>query len=1062
MRIPRPRPLVLAAIGILFFAVILYVWAGITAAASGGTAISADTAATGGNGAWTTLSGPTYRETVNGDIASGGFVTLTVPAGFEFNTTNAVSVALTAGDKIAAANMNETAVGGNVAPKANVSLTVSATTISFYVLSKSRGNTLNTIQWQGIQVRPTQGTPLATGNILIGVPAGSLLPSSTNGGTLTEVPGALARLFTVLPGQSFANGSGITGTAAAQIAGTSFNLAKLVATDKFNNTIPSYAGTKSITYTGPANGCGAAPTYTNSVSFTNGTSTTTLSTMLIKAETASITASDGTVAGPASSSFMIAPAPIAGLLVTMPGQTFTPCLGNSGTPADQAAGVSFDIAAISAVDRFLNVITTYAGSKSVSYSGPAGTNTYTSPVNFTSGKSTTALTTTISTAQTTSITVSDGAVSGPQGSSFVVRSTVSSFNAFDTATPAGAFVGVIKTKIAGTGFSMDVVALTNAPAVATGFTGTVKVELVDSTGGVCASSPVVQVFPNLVFAASDGGRRTIGPVTEANAWKNVRLRISYPATAPTSISCSNDNFSIRPDRFSVVAATDQDPSTAGTARPLANLSVPGGVVHKAGQLFTITATALNSSGIATTNYVGAPNSLISPCSISSVCPSAASLGILSVASWSNSAGVLTTGNASYSEVGAFSLMLQDQTFSDVDAGDSTSTERYVSSAVSGIGRFVPDHFAIVPTGIVPRADLPACSTASFTYMDEPLRVSFSLIAQNAAPVNGTTQNYQGTLATFDAGNASHLNFGGIDTTVPTPLVAPIIGITRENPGKVTTGMAHGLVTGGTVFVSGVMGMNEVNNKTYEVIVIDAKNFTVNASTTSFSLYAGGGNASRLALASSSGTWTAGAATVISTIALLRSAQPDGPFDNVSIGIAPRDLDGVTTAFSNLDADGDTQNERQRMGVARFLFGRLQLDNAYGSELLNLTIPMQAQYWTGASFRQNLQDNCTAISSAANVPLTNYRGGINALNMASPGNIQVGTTFMAGKGRLVLTKPLPAPSTKGSADLTVNLDAEAKKYLQVRGTALKYDRNPSSRATFGLYKSGPVIYVRETY
>lgn len=1062
MRVFRPRPLVLAAVGILFLALVLYVWAGTTTAASGGATISADTAASGGTGAWTALSGPTYGENINGDIATGGYVTLTVPAGFEFNTANAVAVVLTSGDKNSAANMNEAAVGGYVATTANGSLTVSATTISFYVSSKSRGNTLDTIQWQGIQVRPTQGTPLATGNILFGLPAGSAAPSSTNAGTLTEVPGALARMLTVLPGQSFVSGSGITGTAASQIAGTSFNLTKLVATDKFNNIIPSYAGTKSITYSGPSNGCGTAPSYTSSVSFTNGTSTTALSTTLIKAETASITASDGTVAGPASSSFVIAPAPMAGLLLTMPGQTFTPCIGNAGTPSDQATGVSFNIAAITAVDRFFNVVTTYAGSKPLSYSGPAGTNSYTSPVSFTSGQSTTALSTTISTAQTTSITVSDGTVGGPASSSFIVTSTVNSFNGFDTATPAGAVTGVIKTKIAGTAFSIDVVALTSAPAVATGFTGTVKVELVDSTGGICGTAPAIQALPNLTFAASDSGRRTIAAVSENNAWKNVRLRISYPVTAPTSVNCSNDNFSIRPERFGLVAATDLDPGTAGTARALSNLAVPGGVVHKAGQLFTITATALNSSGTATTNYVGAPNSLVSPCSTSSVCPGASSLGILSVNSWSNSAGVLTTSNASYSEVGAFGLVLQDQTFSNVDAGDSSTTERYISSTLVGIGRFVPDHFAIVPAGIVPRTDLPACSTSLFTYMNEPLGVSFSLIAQNAAPVNGTTLNYQSTLATLDAGNASHLNFGGIDTTLPTTLVAPIIGITRENPGKVTTGTAHGLATGGKVFVSGVTGMNEVNNKTYDVIVIDAKNFTINASTTSFSLYGGGGNASRLSVTSSNGTWTAGTASVVSTIALLRSAQPDGPFDNVSIGIVPRDLDGVTTAFNNLDADGDGQKDRQGMGVARFLFGRLQLDNAYGSELLNLSIPMQAQFWTGGSFRQNAQDNCTTISSAANVTLTNYRGGINTLNMTSPANVQVGAALIQGKGRLVLTKPLPVPSTKGSADLTVKLDAEAKKYLQVRGATSKYDQNPSSRATFGVYKSGPVIYVRETY
>lgn len=257
-------------------------------------------------------------------------------------------------------------------------------------------------------------------------------------------------------------------------------------------------------------------------------------------------------------------------------------------------------------------------------------------------------------------------------------------------------------------------------------------------------------------------------------------------------------------------------------------------------------------------------------------------------------------------------------------------------------------------------------------------------------------------------------------------------------------------------------MNEVNNKTYDIVVIDPNNFAINVSTASFAPYAASGNASRLSLVGSSGTWNAGTANIVSTIILQRSAQPDGPFNTVNIGMAPRDVDGVTTAFSNLDADGNGQTDRHNMGAARFLFGRLQLGNAYGSELLNLTIPIQTQFWTGSAFSQNRQDNCTVISSAANVLLSNYRGAINALNMASPANVQIGTTFNEGLGKLILTKPLPTPTSKGSTDLSLNLDADAKKYFKGRGVGSKYDQNPTSRATFGLYKGGPVIYVREIY
>jgi hypothetical protein len=44
-------------------------------------------------------------------------------------------------------------------------------------------------------------------------------------------------------------------------------------------------------------------------------------------------------------------------------------------------------------------------------------------------------------------------------------------------------------------------------------------------------------------------------------------------------------------------------------------------------------------------------------------------------------------------------------------------------------------------------------------------------------------------------------------------------------------------------------------------------------------------------------------------------------------------------------------------------------------------------------------------------------------------------------------------------MTVNLTAEGKTYLQ--GGA-SFNTDPTARATFGVYKGGPVIYMREMY
>nr|MBA2689710.1 hypothetical protein [Burkholderiales bacterium] len=532
-----------------FFALLLiipYALAGTVTAATGGAAISADTAlpAVCPTCTWTSLTGPSYQETINGDLGN-GTVILTAPAGFQFNTTAVVSVVLVTGDANAVKNMNNIVVGGNVATTTNGTLTVTATTITFTITSKSQGSVLNRIQWQGIQVRPTAGFPLASGNI---VPSGTSLiataANTTNFGTLTEVAGAMTKLLTVMPGQGFTAGTGVTGTATAQTAGTAFNITQLVAADQFNNVVTTYTGAKTISYSGPATACATAPSYTTAVNFSNGISTTTLATTLRKVETTTITASDASaaVSGPASSSFAVNVGALSKLVVTLPGETFSPCAGNTGTVTNQTTGVAFNIVSITATDANFNIITSYSGAKTLSYSGPSGSPSYTTAVNFTSGQATTALATTLTVGETTTITVSDGVTTGPASSSLTVTSSVSSFNAFETTTAAGATSGVLKTKISGTAFGFAIVALTSTPTVSSGFTGTVKVEFLDASGaGTCTTWPVIQTLANQSFDSTDNGRHTVTSTTEPNAWKNVTVRISYPVASPTIISCSIDH-----------------------------------------------------------------------------------------------------------------------------------------------------------------------------------------------------------------------------------------------------------------------------------------------------------------------------------------------------------------------------------------------------------------------------------------------------------------------------------------------------------------------------------------
>ena len=156
---------------------------GVTAATGGG-AISADTAANGGTGAYTPLIGPVLQEGSAGDLNAGGSVTLTVPAGFQFNP-NGVAIGISPGN-------------------CNIGLTpVLMTATSATVTINANSTHACTVTFNGLQVRPINGTPLASGNI---TNTGNRGPSGGNYGHLQVVRGAPVLTFTTQPSPSATGG----------------------------------------------------------------------------------------------------------------------------------------------------------------------------------------------------------------------------------------------------------------------------------------------------------------------------------------------------------------------------------------------------------------------------------------------------------------------------------------------------------------------------------------------------------------------------------------------------------------------------------------------------------------------------------------------------------------------------------------------------------------------------------------------------------------------------------------------------------------------------------------
>lgn len=452
---------------------------------------------------------------------------------------------------------------------------------------------------------------------------------------------------------------------------------------------------------------------------------------------------------------------------------------------------------------------------------------------------------------TGTVTHASGTISAASATLTVNVAVYGGFNACDSAAAPNATCtntttatdSRITTKIAGSAFNLDIVALKTDGTRNTNYSNNVIVELLDaSSGGAldaynCSSGgtwPVIATLaPNPAFTNPDNGLITVGPFTVPEAYRDVRVRVTNSG-GTTKKGCSTDNFAIRPNSLTV-NPTDTDWQTAGTARALVNTGVTGGIVHKAGQPFTVTATAKNASNVTTANYAGTPALTVTDCSPAGTACTA-SLGTFALGVPSTfAAGVLTSNLATYSEAGAFGLTLQDTNFASVDAADTAaSCAGYYVCGTASVGRFVPDHFdtAVVATAITPMPcpDGLTCPLLYDGFVYSGQAFSVQVTARNAA--GATTVNYDSTkalskdvtLSAWDTVGGATANPGGgtltfntvLSTafsagvattstpvyTFPTTPVAPTDIYLRALDAESVTSLRAASVEGGVKIVSG--------------------------------------------------------------------------------------------------------------------------------------------------------------------------------------------------------------------------------------------------------------------
>jgi MSHA biogenesis protein MshQ len=577
------------------------------------------------------------------------------------------------------------------------------------------------------------------------------------------------------------------------------------------------------------------------------------------------------------------------------------------------------------------------------------------------------------------------------------------------------------TQKAATAFKLDVAALKADGSLESNYVSAggnsryVKLELFDdgTPPASCAaySSPVVTqtvTFASGVFSGT-AGRTASGNITINNAYKKLRCRIAECTDSTcgtltaTAAACSSDQFSVRPS-----VATLATSATAGAP------SSSGTPAVKAGSSFTLRATTAtaNSSYNGTLALDGSKLAAQTTAQETSQ-QSGGIVGALSPGSLVGNAGAV---NATYSEVGYVYLApgaYRDDTWTVVDSavGDcvtSTTADANLSDVLVG-GKY-------------------GCSIGNQTavslgrFYPDHFAVTSPVFAAGCGGFTymGQPFNLSATVQAQNLANQRTQNFAGVFAKAT---VTPEM----ENADS-----------GSALSASRLTGLG-------------------------------------------SPVWTLGEYPFVAT-GFSKLASADGPYDSLDIGLTltptalvdaaylvNRNMAEVATACTP-DASGTSNGSCTAVKIAtnaKMRFGRLRMQNAYGSELLALPVPLESQYWTGNYFAINSLDSCTVLPMNS-ITLGSYTGGLAACEtqITPTGSVSFVAGKLPGTG-LVLTKP--GSGNGGNVNLALNAGAAATGNTCVSATETAagaanlpwFGPNLGARATFGIYKS-PLIYRRENY
>jgi MSHA biogenesis protein MshQ len=200
-----------------------------------------------------------------------------------------------------------------------------------------------------------------------------------------------------------------------------------------------------------------------------------------------------------------------------------------------------------------------------------------------------------------------------------------------------------------------------------------------------------------------------------------------------------------------------------------------------------------------------------------------------------------------------------------------------------------------------------------------------------------------------------------------------------------------------------------------------------------------------------------------------SGLPDGPYQDLQVGIKLTDNDGDDSDIAGVDMRSDASTVCSVVGDCdgKWLgnnldlrFGQLKLSNVFGPETFDLNMKVQTEYYDGTSFVLNTDDSCTVLLDT-DLPLSpvdlswtdNLSAGDTTASLSS------GSTMSAGLGTFSF-------SAAGLGnDGSVIYQYHTSTYLPWLNTEndddADYADNPFGKITFGQYRGNDrMIYWRE--